>query len=67
MLDLIFSISFWIAKFSLGLFIGCVILMFVYYGALVTVVDPVYYIINKKHLKSWYDLWESAQDIWSQR
>lgn len=67
MLDLIFNISFWIAKVSLGLFIGCVILTFVYYGALITVVDPVYYIINKKHLKSWNDIWKEAQDIWSQR
>ena len=67
MLDLIFSISFWIAKVSLGLFIGCVILMFVYYGTLIVVVDPIYFMANKKHLKSWNDIWEEAKDIWSQR
>lgn len=66
MLDLIFSISFWIAKVSLGLFIWCVILMVVYCGALIIVVDPIYYMINKKHLKSWNDIWKEAQDVWSQ-
>lgn len=67
MLDLISCMAFSLAKVCLGLFIGCIVLAFVYYGALVIIVDPVYYIINKKHLKSWYDLWEEVQDVWLQR
>ena len=49
-------------KFGIGLFLFGFFFMFIYIGGIIFIADPIYYIITKKHLDTWNDIWKETKD-----
>lgn len=49
-------------KFGVGLFIFGILFTAIYIGGIIFIADPIYYIITRKHLDAWNDLWTEVKD-----